>query len=487
MDTKGFIHNVLKLASGNLFVQLLGIAGAPIATRLFLPEAFGVAALFASVAGVITVVSCMRYELSILLPKEDGDAANLLAVSLSSAFVTSAITGTMIIVAGGFIATLLNAAELQRYLWLIPVVIFCGGSSLALNCWNTRTKHFGKIALAHGGASLTAQATKLTAGFAGYVGGGTLIGAAALGNVMSIILLGRSVLREHGRFFREQVRWRRMITGLRRYRDWPVFSTWSGLLNSVSQELPPWFLAFYFSPREVGFYALGRTALGITMGVVGGAVSQVFFQKTSEAWRCNNNLASVVRETTTRLFGLGILPILILTIAGKELFALVFGKQWMEAGVYAQILSLWFLFVFISSPLITLLAVLEKQRVGLLFNIVLFVARLASLIIGGEIGGVRITLILFSATGIAAFAWMGWWILNAVDVPLWSVLRVLLKQVLYCAPALALVGIAKWVFSANPFCIAMLGSFGAVLYYLALWKQDTVLRASLISLFRRVN
>ena len=64
-----FVSNVLKLTSGSIVAQGLGILVAPILTRLFVPEAFGVAALFASITSIIGVVACLRYELSIMLPK----------------------------------------------------------------------------------------------------------------------------------------------------------------------------------------------------------------------------------------------------------------------------------------------------------------------------------------------------------------------------------------------------------------------------------
>jgi len=65
----GFAKDVLKLASGTVLAQIISILSAPLLTRLFGPEAFGLAALFGSVSGIIGVVACLRYELSIMLPR----------------------------------------------------------------------------------------------------------------------------------------------------------------------------------------------------------------------------------------------------------------------------------------------------------------------------------------------------------------------------------------------------------------------------------
>ena len=57
--SKSFAANILKLVLGSTFAQILGILVAPILTRLFAPEAFGLSALFASITGVIGVIASL--------------------------------------------------------------------------------------------------------------------------------------------------------------------------------------------------------------------------------------------------------------------------------------------------------------------------------------------------------------------------------------------------------------------------------------------
>ena len=81
-DALSFASDVLKLAGGTAFAQALAILASPLITRLYGPEAFGLAALFTSIVGIVGVVACLRYELAIMLPKRDEEAANLLGLSL---------------------------------------------------------------------------------------------------------------------------------------------------------------------------------------------------------------------------------------------------------------------------------------------------------------------------------------------------------------------------------------------------------------------
>jgi O-antigen/teichoic acid export membrane protein len=73
---------VLRLVSGTVFSQPLLLLATPVLSRCYAPEAFGLTALFLSLTDILGELSCMRYEFSIVLPKSDREAANLLGVSL---------------------------------------------------------------------------------------------------------------------------------------------------------------------------------------------------------------------------------------------------------------------------------------------------------------------------------------------------------------------------------------------------------------------
>ncbi|MDI6867843.1 hypothetical protein [Methanoculleus sp.] len=75
---------------------------------------------------------------------------------------------------GDALLSLLRAPGLEPYLMLVPPVGFISGVFLALNYWNSRTKHFGRLSVARVASSLATTGTQLGAGFAGYATGGSL-------------------------------------------------------------------------------------------------------------------------------------------------------------------------------------------------------------------------------------------------------------------------------------------------------------------------
>ena len=77
-----FSKNVLTLISGTTIAQGITIAISPILSRIYSPSDFGIFAAFSSVIAMISLIIGGRYEVAILLPKKDEDAANLFALSV---------------------------------------------------------------------------------------------------------------------------------------------------------------------------------------------------------------------------------------------------------------------------------------------------------------------------------------------------------------------------------------------------------------------
>jgi len=486
-SSSNFSANVLKLITGSVFAQSLGIFVAPIVTRLFLPEAFGIAAIFISITSVIGSIACLRYELSIMLPESDEDAANLLAVCLCSVLIVTVISYTAIWVYKYEIVHLLNAPELGKYFWLIPFMVLIGGIYLSLNLWSSRAKRFGQVSIVNVISSTVTQSSKLGFGFSGYCNGGALIVATVLGRFLSTLILIGQIWHRDYRLFRVGIKWEKMIAGLKKFIKFPLFSTWSVLLNSASHQLPFWILAYYFSPKIVGYFAFASTVVGLPMDIVGQAVGQVFFQKVSEAHNRIGNLSQVVEEVFRRLVSFSIFPILLLILIGQDIFIVVFGARWAEAGVYVQILGLWIFFQFISSPISTLFAVLEKQSYGLFFNVLLFCTRAASLIIGGMTDDVMLTLFLFASTGVACYSFLSFWLISKAGVSILQALYHIVKYSICSSPLLIIIALAKYSLGVLQIGVLLLGLCSLIVYYSLVIRSDEELRKPVYMLFQRVG
>ncbi len=440
----GFASDVFKLVSGTAVAQVIGILTAPLLSRLFAPEAFGIAALFTSVVAVIGVFTTMRYERAIMLPATDEEAANLVGVSLTITLIISALTAVLIWVAKDPLLRILNAPELAPYLPLTALGAFFSSVIVTLNYWHSRLKRFGRMSVVRITNSVVTTTTTIAVGYAGYVSGGSMIGARLTGQAVAMGVLGGQIWKADNGLFRSAINKEMMLSGIKRYRKFPFYTTWATLLNTVSWQLPTFLLSAYFSTEIVGFYSLGFRIVQLPMSLIGRSISQVFFQRTSEA-NHQGSLAALVESTFRQLTLLGLFPMILLSFIGADLFAVFFGPTWREAGIYLQILSPWAFVWFISSPLSFLGTVFEKQEFSLLINGMIFITRLISLIIGGMLGNVRLALFLFSASGILVYGYFVVWLMNLVDIHWSHILKVLLPQLLLIIPVGGIMAYLKFV------------------------------------------
>ncbi|MDM8527699.1 oligosaccharide flippase family protein [Anaerolineales bacterium HSG24] len=469
-----FAGDVLKLVTGTTFAQVIAILAAPILTRLYDPEAFGVTALFVSITTIIGIIACMRYELAIMLPERDEEAANILAISIGFVLLISTLTSLIIWFGQQSLLNWLNVPELRPYLWLIPIMISANGIFFALSSWNSRTKRFGRLSITQIIQSFATTGGKVGAGLAGHTTGGGLIGSTVLGMITATLTLGGQTWHDDSHLLRQHITWRDMLIGVKRYRKFPLYHTWAGLFNTISWQLPNFFLVAFFSTTTVGYYALGSRMVRLPMSLIGGSIAKVFFQRASVA-KNEGTLAIVVENVFQQLVKIGMFPSIILTFIGQDIFIFIFGESWAEAGVFVQILAPWTFFLFIASPMGTLFSVLERQEFSLYINIALFTSRLFVLALGGYLGNARFMLVLFGISGVLVYGSLNLIIITMVGIPLRKILYSLLFNFTLCIPAgIILMGLHLW--NAHVWIVLSVACILTGIYFGFLIKTDPQIR-----------
>jgi len=428
-----FARNVVTLMTGTTFAQALAILTSPILTRLYSPENFGVLALYISILGVLAVVPCLRYELAIVLPEKDQNAANLLVLSIAICFGMAGLILLLVVLFRVQVANLLGAPELAPWLWFLPLSMVATGLFQALNYWSTRRKQFRRLAARTITQSSVTMGAQVGTGIILNPGSGGLIGGAILGQLASTGRLAWQIGKDEGKSIKSYIAGSNIKRMLLRYKNFPLYSSWSALLNSASTMLPTLLLGYFFTPAVVGYYALGHRVLTLPMGVIGRSVAQVFFPRATEARR-SGELDLLSFGLFKRLLEIGFVPMMLLTIIAPDLFSLLFGAGWWTAGEYVRWLSLWLLFVFISSPLSNIYSVMERQRDGLIVNTVMFITRLLVLIIGGLTGDAVFTVALFGVTGAILWVLNCAYILFIAGVSIKQLCTTIVHQCIVAAP-----------------------------------------------------
>jgi O-antigen/teichoic acid export membrane protein len=221
----------------------------------------------------------------------------------------------------------------------------------------------------------------------------------------------------------------------------------------------------------------------LPMTLIGSAIAQVFYQRSAELRSHPENLSKSVELVFRRLVAIGLFPAIVLGIAGPELFGIVFGSNWVEAGRYAQILSPWMFILFISSPISILFATLERQELALIVNFIILISRVAALVIGGLTNNIYITLIIWSGTGVIVYGGLALGLLKLTKVS-WSLaFRTVAEYIIYAAlPALLLFAATNRL-GSFPIWMLILTAAISLAYYAIVLVKDHSLQQYLLDLF----
>jgi lipopolysaccharide exporter len=460
-----FAKHVATMMTGSVFAGVIGIIVMPLLTRIYRPEDFGIFTLYTSLLGVLAVVACWRYELAIVLPERDEDAANLLLLCIIICLGMGFLTLILAAIFRTSLANLLNAPELASWLWYLPLSLIAVGLYSSLNYWSTRRKHFKRLAIRQMTQSGVTAVTQIAGGWlCSTANAGGLIGGTIAGQLTASGWLAWQIKKDEGMFIYNAISRSDFIRVVRRYKKFPLFDAWSGLLNTFSGMLPALLLGYYFSPDIVGFYALGYLILHAPMSVVGLSIAQVFFPHANEAKR-NWQLSQLTLKIFDRLLKIGFVPFLLLTIVAPDLFALIFGSRWYTAGEYVRWLSVWMLFVFISSPLSNIYSIMEKQKEGLIVNIVMFCSRLIVLVIGGMKGDALFTIKLFGITGAVLWIFNCIYIQHLAGVSAIKIFLIIFNQSIYGIPY-ALLPVATYFITQSSLAFVLSGIGAGVIFLL---------------------
>mgnify|MGYP000204814146 CR=1 FL=1 len=365
-----FVRNVITLMVGTTVAQAIPIAVSPILTRIYSPDDFGVLALFISITSILGAIVNGRYELAIMLPKEDEEALNIVALGLLLASILSIVLLLVVFLFGQEISGLMGNALTSDWLYLVPVSVFLIGIFNVLKFYNTRKKHYKTIATASIYKSIVLVGTQLCFGL-------LKSGAAGLisGYFFSFVIVNLQLLKSFCLYkFKEAVSFKEIKRLARLYKDFPKYSMWAALANTLSVNLINVFIPILFSTATLGFYSLVERVLGVPSALLGGAVSQVFYREATTEMQQTGGAVNTFNNTVQKLVMIGLPVYLLLYLFVVDIFSIVFGEAWYVAGEYAKILIPLFFIRFVIGTVSIMNTVFLKNKNGLIFQMFLLIS-----------------------------------------------------------------------------------------------------------------
>lgn len=346
-----FFKHAMVMLSGAVLAQAIPIAISPILTRLYTPSQFGVFSSVVALAGILSVIASLRFDLAVVLPKEREDAANLVALALVSAAIFCGSVWLIVFGFYPFFSRLQIFNSLGVWWNAVPILAFFIAFQQLLAFFANREKQYKAIAFGNVALQSMAAVTGIGIGLLladkSWLNG--LVVARLCGFAAAGLLLFLS-LRHFWLQYRPFVSWRMMRATTVAYRKFPYFNVPYSLAGVFSRE----FLVLAFTAasqlQAAGHYGFARLILNAPINFLTAALSQVFYREAA-----TNADTLQFRRFVFRLmllFSVGLTPIFALAGWWAEPgFSFLFGSEWAQSGVFAAMLMpIALLSVFTSWP-----------------------------------------------------------------------------------------------------------------------------------------
>jgi len=429
INSASFVANVVRITSGSVFGQLILVISSPLITRIYDPEIFGTFAIYNAIVRLISAISPLRYEMAVVIAQKSRDAKHLALIALSFVFITVFLVYQIPTLVKYFNYFSDSTELINTYPLIICTSILIWGIINILMSIETRYSYFSNVAVFKFIKPVT---TSLFHILYGLLVKSTAIGLFVgdiFGSLLGLIYLGVKMFKRYSTETIRDLKLSRTLYLLKRYKNFPLFGTWTVLVNSLMLQVPVLILSNYYSANVIGYFALSNRLLQMPMALFNSGVSQVFLKNASEN-KSSLNISVLVLKTLSRLIMIGAFPCILIAIIGQDLFTLMFGSQWSEAGQYTQILSLWWFSAFLIQPLSHLVNVLEKQKQGLIINLARLIIRLGTLVYSAILfNDIFVTLILYSIAGFISNILYLFWLLKLSKCSIISALNSFLKYV----------------------------------------------------------
>ena len=368
-----FSRNVLTLMTGTTIAQAIPIAISPILTRMYTPSDFGVLALFVAITSIVAVIATLRYELAIVQPQRDEEAVSLVVLSASIASFMSLVSLIVVHVFNEELQLWLGSPEVGPWLYLVPVSVFFTGLYQSLNYWHTRKKIFRSIAVSKLNQGVATASVQVGTGF-GSIGSAGLIWGYLIGQFIALITLFKKSLADDKRIFKN-VKYDQIKSNAIKYQKMPKYSTLGALADRLSLQMPILIISKFYEMAQTGMFSLTFRVLSLPMSLVSGALSQVLFQKIS---KMHHESPTQIKATILKMFfvlvAMMIPFVTFILLFGEDLFAIIFGDPWREAGGMASILVFAVAIRFAVSPLSAVLALEHNIKIGVLWQFIYLIS-----------------------------------------------------------------------------------------------------------------
>lgn len=387
----------MVLAGGTLAGRVLTIVASPFLTRLYTPADLGRFGIFVAFVGFASLSASLRYDAAIIAARTSEEAAHLALSALVLIAPTSLLFSVILYFLRQFSILGFGTLPLISVLLAGPA-IFLIAAFLVLRFWFIREGHFALVSKTFVWQNGMRSVSQVGLGFLGVGWAGLLTGE-LLGRAVGLSQMAKMAwpsIRARTFPLKLRVAFRTLFT----YRKFPLYSLPSSLLDNLGSSLILPLVTQLYGSDTGGQLALTQMVFALPLSLIGGSVSDAFVNRISSYARNDPRLARpFFLKTAGGLISIGLVPTVIVSLWGPNLFQWVFGATWRESGILAASMALLVLAQMVVGSLSQVVFVFQGQELKLLWDTVNLLA----------VG----TIFLGHALGFSAVDAIHWWSLVA--------------------------------------------------------------------------
>nr|WP_221187126.1 oligosaccharide flippase family protein [Helcobacillus massiliensis] len=358
------LGHIAVLASGTAVAQMVALIASIFTARMFTPEEFGQFAIYGSLVAIAATVASLRMDLTIVLPESADEARRIVRIATISNMIVAAVVAAAAFALHGLIVDVYGSEDLARWMPLAGLSVFFLAQATVLQYWFNRNKDYRTISLN--------RVQQMVGSSGGQVAAGLLGQRHLLGLILGTMVgpaFAYFNLRRKSHAVREPipagVASKRDL--LIRYKKMPLLNLPNALIDGIRINGIPLMIGLV-ALDSVGQFSRAWTIMMVPIGLMNGAVSQVFFQKLSRVEP--GDMRPLVAATIKRALLITVFPFGLIYILAPWMFLFLFGPQWDMSGDIARALTPWLAMQLVTSPISTLFVVTENQEWLLIFSIV---------------------------------------------------------------------------------------------------------------------
>ena len=377
---KEYFSNVKVVAYGAFLDRAILIVSSIILAWLYSPQEFAIFAIYSSILSIIHSLGALKYDTTIITNKNFKKLKIIIQDSFTIVFfifLASCIVSFFLF----FLFTAINLETSITLHILLPLNVIFSNSSVVYQQYAIRKN---ELKIFNNSKIIHSFAFSVLAIFFSYI----------LKNELSLVYAYFiSFIASYAYFYLnfkiifnlKKINFKRFFFEIKKRKDLIIYDSFGSSLNTLSNELPVFFLGFFYGQAILGYYAMVLKIVNVPITILMRSVGTINFKYVSLMVNKKKPIFKYMYKLIIILFSITIVPIFISVFFGEEIFSIILGEKWSYSGIILSLLCISFAIKFISLTLLETAYSIKIVKILSLWKIFSVLATLISFLYFGRI------------------------------------------------------------------------------------------------------